>query len=248
MSQRKRSRSLSATGSAPRCAGAESGERPPAGTGGRAPAMTPCASGTGLSDPQDLTRLLRAWSDGERRALEELMPLVYDELRRLARSQMRRERPSHTWQPTALVHEAFLRLGDHPAVRWQDRRHFFAVVARTMRRLLVDHARRRDADKRGGGIPALCVETVAAPMASWDEDLIALDHSLTDLYSMDPLKGWIVELRYFGGYSVDETAEMVGVSRATVIRQWRVARAWLYRSLRGEAPPADGSTERDRGP
>lgn len=189
-------------------------------------------------DTRQLTHLLHAWNDGDRHALEELMSLVYDELRQLAGAQMRLER-HRTWQPTALVHEAFLRLSDGPRVQWQSRRHFFAVAARVMRRLLVDRARRRNAAKRGGGAP-LPLPEGPLPGAVRDEELLALDEALAALHRLDPEKGWIVELRFFGGYSLDETAEVLGCSRATVVRQWRVARAWLYRALHGAEPEPDG--------
>lgn len=194
----------------------------------------PVAPPLGNEDREQLTALLQAWGGGDRQALESLVPLVYGELKILAGAQLRNERADHTLQATALVHEAFLRLAEHPCVRWQNRRHFFAVAARTMRRLLVDHARRRGAEKRGGGARALRLEADVTPAVDRDEDLVLLDLSLAELYSLDPLKAWIVELRYFGGFSVDETADIVGRSRATVVRQWRVARAWLYRSIYGD--------------
>lgn len=188
-------------------------------------------------EPGELTDLLRAWNDGDRRALEELVSLVYGELKQIASAQLRRERRHHTLQATEMVHEAFLRLARHPVVRWQDRRHFFAAAARTMRRLLVDHARRRNAEKRGGSAPEVGLDEVVEPSLEWSEDLVAFDLALAELYSFDPIKGWIAELRVFGGFSVEGTAEVVGCSRATVVRQWRVARAWLYQALRGGAAP-----------
>jgi RNA polymerase sigma factor (TIGR02999 family) len=191
-------------------------------------------------DTRQLTELLHAWSGGDRQALEELVSLVYGELRQLAGSQMRGER-HQTLQPTALVHEAFLRLSHHPGVEWHDRRHFFAVAARIMRRLLVDRARQRSAAKRGGAAPLALSEAMLAsvPETARDGELVALDRALSELQRLDPAKAWIVELRFFGGYSLEETADIVGTSRPTVIRQFRLARAWLYRELRPDSPSLD---------
>ena len=171
------------------------------------------------STPREVTRLLVDWGNGDGEALERLMPLVYDELRRLARHYMRRERPGHTIEPTALVNEAYLRLVEQTNIAWQNRAHFFGVAAGVMRRVLCDHARARLADKRGGG--ALRVSLVEAEARS--------DEQTADLLAeIDPQKMKIVELRFFGGLSVEETAAVLGVSAPTVKRQWRMAKAWLY--------------------
>lgn len=197
-------------------------------------------------DTRQLTELLHAWSGGDPQALEELISLVYGELRQLAGSQMRGER-HQTLQPTALVHEAFLRLSHHGEVQWHDRRHFFAVAARIMRRLLVDRARQRHAAKRGGAAPLALSEAMLTvlPSLGRDGDLVALDQALGELQRLDPLKAWIVELRFFGGYSLDETANIVGASRPTVVRQFRLARAWLYRELRPDSPSCDDLDDDD---
>jgi RNA polymerase sigma factor (TIGR02999 family) len=158
-------------------------------------------------------------------------------LRQIAGAQMRRER-AQTWQPTVLVHEVYLRLAQNRSVDWNDRRHFFAVAARTMRRLLVDRARRRGAQKRGGGAPVTLSDAMVGSEVR-DDETLAVDQALEQLYRFDSLKGWIVELRFFGGYSLEETAEVVGVSRASVVRQWRVARAWLFRALDPGATDGD---------
>jgi RNA polymerase sigma factor (TIGR02999 family) len=183
----------------------------------------------------DLTRLLHEWSDGREDALELLLPEVYGELRRLASSYFRRERADHTLQPTALVHEAFLKLIDQRAVRWQSRAHFFGIAAQAMRRILVDHARAHAAGKRGDGVRPLALEDVdaRAPAGLPDIDLLALDLALTRLAEHDPQQSRVVELRYFGGLTIDETAEVLHISSATVGREWTVAKAWLYAELHG---------------
>ncbi|HEX6203002.1 MAG TPA: ECF-type sigma factor [Thermoanaerobaculia bacterium] len=155
---------------------------------------------------------------------------------RYAEPAARPQGEDEAWRLT--THEEFLRLAGHPVVRWQNRRHFYAAAARAMRRLLVDRARRRKAGKRGGGAVAVSLEAVAEPTARLDEDVVGLDESLRRLAALDPLKAWIVELRFFGGFSIDDTAEIVGLSRASVVRQWRIARAWLYRSLSRDPPGA----------
>ena len=180
------------------------------------------------SSPQDVTRLLIQLTDGNRTVLDELLPLVYSELRSLAANYLRRERSSHTLQPTALVHEAYLRLVDQNQVRWQNRAHFFGVAAQMMRRILVDHARGHNAEKRGGEIPKLSLDENVDVTDERATDLIALDDALTALAALDEQKSRIVELRFFGGLSVEETAEVLGVSAPTVKRQWRMAKAWLY--------------------
>ena len=179
-----------------------------------------------------VTALLRAWRSGDQGAGDDLLPLVYGELRRRAARCLERERPDHTLQPTALVHEAYLRLVDQAQAGWQDRAHFFAIAARLMRQILVDHARRRHSAKRGGRAQPLAIE-LAGDLAAAGEppDLIALDDALTALAAFDPDGARLIELRFFGGLSLDETAEALGVSRPTVVRRWRAVRAWLYGEL-----------------
>jgi len=186
--------------------------------------------------PHEVTRLLQQWRDGDQSALDRLMPLVYDELRRRAKQYMRRERSDHTLQPTALVHEAYLRLVELEGIQWQDRAHFFAIAARLMRRILVDYARRHDAARRGGHECKVSLEEAATLSDGQVADLVALDDALTSLAANDPTKSRIVELRLFGGLSVHEMAEVLSVSPATVRREWRMAKAWLYREIsrRGE--------------
>jgi RNA polymerase sigma factor (TIGR02999 family) len=173
------------------------------------------------------TELLVAWSAGDRSALEQLMPAVYGELRRLARWQLARER-GQTLQPTALVHEAYLKLIDQRSVNWQNRAHFFAIVARLMRRIVMKRARRRRAAKRGGGAVDVGLDDTAILSDERAADLIALDDALTTLAAMDPRPSEIVQLRFFGGLSVEETGEVLGISAGTVKREWRTARAWLH--------------------
>ena len=180
-------------------------------------------------EPTDVTMLLNAWGDGKQDALDELMPLVYQELRKLARSYLRAERPEHTLQPTALVNEAYLRLVDQKNVRWQNRRHFFGIAAQLMRRILVDHARKRQSEKRGGGQTLILFEDAKGVPAK-ARDLVALDDALNDFATIDPRSAKIVELRQFGGLSIDETAEVLEISPATVKRDWTVAKAWLRRA------------------
>jgi RNA polymerase sigma factor (TIGR02999 family) len=180
---------------------------------------------------KDVTQLLAKWSGGDQAALAELMPLVYDELRRQARRYLGGERSGHTLQPTALVHEAFVRLVGQRDVHWQNRAHFFGVASQAMRRILVDHARARAAAKRGGGAPALAVPdpTPAQP----DLDVVAIDEALTRLAGIDETQSRIVELRYFGGLTVEETAAVLHLSPATVKREWSMAKAWLYNAIHG---------------
>ena len=178
---------------------------------------------------RDITGLLKDWSGGDREALERLMPVVYGELRRLAASYLRSERPDHTLQPTALVHEAYMRLSDQRSVEWANRSHFFHIAARIMRRILVDHARRRRAAKRDAA--SFRVTLADAEAADRAPELIALDTALSGLEKLDPQQARIVELRFFGGLTVEETAEATGVSTATVKREWRTARAWLQREI-----------------
>jgi len=184
-----------------------------------------------MPSPRNVTQLLADWSNGDRVALDQLMPLIYDELRRLARYHLRRERPDHTLEATALVHEAYLRLVDQKQVRWQNRAHFLGIAAELMRRLLIDHARRHHTEKRGGGEPKLSLDEAAGLPEPRDVNLVALDEALTSLAALDPQQSRIVELRFFGGLTVEETAEVLGVSVDTVAYQWRLAKAWFLREL-----------------
>lgn len=184
-------------------------------------------------EPTSFTGLLLAWGDGDEHALDQMVPFVYEELRRLAASYLRRERANHTLQSTALVHEAYMRLVDQRQVKWQNRAHFFGIAAQVIRRILVDHARGHQAQKRGAGAFRLSLEDapdVAAPAK--DLDLTALDDALTRLGEMDPQQAKIVELRFFGGLSIEETATALKISPATVKRDWAVAKAWLFRELK----------------
>jgi RNA polymerase sigma factor (TIGR02999 family) len=186
-----------------------------------------------MATPQnnEVTQLLLQWSDGNKAALNELMPLVYRELRRLAERYMRRERPGHSLQASALVNEAYLRLVDYRKMRWQNRAHFFAVAAQAMRRILVDHARSRQYAKRGGGAQRIPLEEVGFLTERQATELVALDDALTALEAFDPRKCRIVELRHIAGLSIGESAEILGVSTATVERDWRSAKAWLRRAI-----------------
>jgi RNA polymerase sigma factor (TIGR02999 family) len=185
------------------------------------------------SPAHEVTRLLVAWGGGDQTALDRLMPLVHEELRRLARLYMSRERPGHTLQATALVNEAYLRLIDQENMRWENRAHFFGIAARLMRQILVEHVRGRQAAKRGGGQYRLSLSKVDRAASRPDVDLLALDEALGRLEAVDPQKSRVVELRYFGGLGIEETAEVVGVSPATVKRDWSMARAWLRCELGG---------------
>jgi RNA polymerase sigma factor (TIGR02999 family) len=180
----------------------------------------------------EVTRLLLAWNQGDQSAIERLMPLVYDELRRLAERHFRRERVGHTLQPTAVVHEAYFRLVDQTRVTWKNRGHFFAVASQAMRRILVDYARARAADKRGGGEKRVTLAAVEAALEpSGELDLLALDEALTRLKGLDGAQAQIVELRFFGGLSIEETAEALETSPSSIKREFRSAKAWLYREL-----------------
>jgi len=178
----------------------------------------------------EVSVLLRAWSDGDRGALDRLTPIVYDELHRLARSYMRRERSGHSLQTSALVNEAYMRLVDCRSMKWQNRGHFFAVSAQLMRRILVDHARRHNL-KRGGGARHISLDETAEVAGDRAADFVALDGALDALARLDPRKVQVVEMRFFGGLSVEETAEVLKVSPVTVMRDWSTAKAWLYREL-----------------
>jgi RNA polymerase sigma-70 factor, ECF subfamily len=184
----------------------------------------------------DVSTILRAWSDGDQSAFERLTPIVHDELHRLARRYMRQERPGHTLQTSALVNEAYMRLVDYKRMEWQNRAHFFAVSAQVMRRILVDHARRRNL-KRGGGLRHVSLDDALVVTHEGSTDLVQLDDALNALSRFDPRKVQVVELRYFGGLSVDETAAVLKISPATVMRDWSSAKAWLYRELT-DAPAA----------
>lgn len=190
--------------------------------------------GDASSSPRAVTELLRAWGSGDKSALEELTPLVYDELHRIARYHMSREDEGHTLQTTALINEVYLRLVDFGSVRWQDRAHFFAVSAQLMRRILVDFARSRGREKRGAGAVHLSLEEAPALGKQRDRELVALDEALKSLASIDERKSKVVELRFFGGLSVEETAEVLSVSAHTVLRDWKFAKVWLLRELRGD--------------
>jgi RNA polymerase sigma factor (TIGR02999 family) len=193
----------------------------------------------------DISTLLRAWSDGDRSALEKLTPIVYDELHRLAGRYMRRERPGHSLQTTALVHEAYMRLVDYKRMQWQDRAHFFAVSAQLMRRILVERARRRNL-KRGGGAPHVSLEEAAVVGGNRAGDLVALDDAMNALALLDPRKVQVVEMRFFGGLTLEETAEVLKVSAITVRRDLRTAKAWLYRELNGVTDDGFRSLETSR--
>jgi RNA polymerase sigma factor (TIGR02999 family) len=190
------------------------------------------------TSPQAVTQLLVDWGNGDRQALEKLTPLVYQELKRLATRHLRRERREHTLQSTALVHEAWLRLIDQNHVHWQNRAQFFGIAAEMIRRILIDHARNRQAAKRGDGAIKLSLDEALGAPDRRDFDLVALDDALKDLAKLDPKQGQLVELRFFAGLSIEESAEVLGVSPATVKREWAVAKAWLYRELsaRGHRP------------
>ena len=190
------------------------------------------ASQPGEPAAEDVSTLLRAWSDGDQSALERLTPVVYDELHRLARRYMKGERSGHSLQTTALVNEAYMRLVDYERMQWQNRAHFFAVSAQLMRRILVEHARRHNL-KRGGGVRHVSLDEAAMVDGDPDADLVALDDAMNGLARIDPRKVQVVEMRFFGGLSVEETAEVLKVSPVTVKRDWRAARAWLYRELTG---------------
>jgi len=180
----------------------------------------------------NVTQLLIDWNNGRNGALQDLLPLVYAELRRIAAQRLRRERPDHTLQPTALVHEAYLRLIDQRRVHWQNRAHFYGVAAQVMRRILVDQARARNAEKRGAGWDRVTLIGDKTPNGeSRDIDVLALDRALERLAALDAQQERIVELRYFGGLTLDETAEVIGISTATVKREWAIARAWLRAEL-----------------
>ena len=193
------------------------------------PSRTPSPNGSRAH----VTELLLEWGGGDRAALDELVPIIHEELRRLARHQMRGERDNHTLQTTALVNEAFLRLVDLRRIQWQDRAHFLALSARLMRRILVDHARSRSYQKRGAGVANVTLDESLIASPERGIDLVALDDALEDLARVDARKSQVVELRFFGGLSVEETAEALKVSPETVTRDWRLAKDWLLREISG---------------
>jgi RNA polymerase sigma-70 factor (ECF subfamily) len=183
----------------------------------------------------EITQLLAEWSGGNQSALDELYPLVYDELHRLARRYMNRERKGHTLQTTALINEAYVRLVDQKNVHWANRSHFFAISAQIMRRILIDHARRHAYAKRGGGAQQVSLEEAATVARDQGKELLRLDEAIKSLSEMDPRRGQVVELRYFGGLNNEEIAGVLNVSENTVTRDWNMARAWLYQQLTGSA-------------
>ena len=183
------------------------------------------------SGPPTITQLLMQWSNGDQQALEQLTPLVYDELRQMARTYLRRERPDHTLQATALVHEAYLRLIDQHSVSWQNRAHFFGIASQMMRRILVNHALARATAKRGGNVEKLSLDEATGFAGQRELDLISLDEALKELELLDSRQTRIVEIRFFGGLSMTETAEVLKLSPATVKREWSTARLWLRRKM-----------------
>jgi len=193
----------------------------------------------------EISTLLRAWSDGDQNALDRLTPIVFDELHRLARRYMKGERPGHSLQATALVNEAYMRLVDYERMQWQNRAHFFAVSAQLMRRILVDHARRHNL-KRGGGVHHVALDEAAMVGDQGCPDLVALDDAMNTLARLDPRKVQVVEMRFFGGLSVEETAEVLKVSPVTVMRDWSTAKAWLHRELAGGTTDGFQSMETSR--
>lgn len=181
--------------------------------------------------PQEITQLLLSWSHGDQAALEQLIPLVYPELKRLARRYMVRENPGHTLQTSALINEAYLRLVDRQGVEWHDRTHFFAIAAQIMRHILVDHARKYRYDKRGGGAKHVALDEGAIVREERAGELVALDDALSRLAAIDARKSQIVELRFFGGLTVEETADVLKLAPITIMREWRAAKAWLQREI-----------------
>ena len=183
------------------------------------------------SSPEELTLLFQSWEEGNREALNRLIPLVYQELHRLASRCMSREEPGHTLQTSALIHEAYLKLVDQRQVHWQNRAHFMAIAARLMRRILVDHAREKHRQKRGGGARPLSLENCELPHATASSEMVALNAALTSLEKIDPRKCRVVELRFFAGLTAEETAEVLKVSVNTILRDWNMAKAWLFREI-----------------
>jgi RNA polymerase sigma factor (TIGR02999 family) len=190
-------------------------------------------------NPQNITELLVGYGRGDKEALDQLMPLVYDELHRQAARYLRREQAGHTLQTTALIHEAYVRLVDQRNVQWQNRAHFFGIAAQMMRRILVDHARAKKRVKRGGSEVRVTLGDATVVAKDQDLDIVALDEALERLAQLDEQQSRVVELRFFSGLTVEETAEVMGISKATVKRDWSVAKAWLHRELRGNADKND---------
>jgi RNA polymerase sigma-70 factor, ECF subfamily len=205
----------------------------------------PVRKETQAADYAQVSRLLRAWGNGDRAALDRLTPIVYEELRRLARRYMRGERPGHSLQTTALVNEAYMRLVGYKGMQWQNRAHFFAVSAQLMRRILVEHARRHNL-KRGGGVQHVSLDETAIVGGDRAADLVALDEAMDALARLDARKAQVVEMRFFGGLSVEETAEVLKVSSVTVMRDWSTAKAWLYLELTGGKNDGPRSMETSR--
>lgn len=191
------------------------------------------------AETHEITQLLKSWTAGDPRALEKLTPLVYAQLHRVAQRYMAGERTGHTLQTTALVNEVYLRLVDCTAMNWQDRAHFFAVSAQLMRRILIDFARSRSYQKRGQGAVHISLDDAPTVSAEPDTNLLALDYALQALAEVDERKSKVVELKFFGGLSIEEAAEVLGVSEETVVRDWRLAKVWLLREMTGEAARAD---------
>src|SRR5262245_42935358 len=187
-----------------------------------------------VPSPNEVTRLLLQWSGGDRAALDKLMPLVYEELRRLAHHYMAGERPGHTLQTTAIVHEAYLQLIDQRNVQWQNRAHFFGIAAHLMRRILANYARSRGYAKRGGGAHKVSLDKAMTVSEERAADMVALDDALTAVVEIDPRKSQMIEMRFFGGLSIEETAEVMGLSPGTVMREWTLAKAWLRREISKE--------------
>ncbi len=185
----------------------------------------------GQNSTNEITKLLHDWQGGDRAALDALVPLIYKELRRLAHCELRKERPDHILQSTALVHEAYFRLVGQTVPQWESRTHFFAIAAQLMRQILVDYARRRRASKRGSGAFMLTLDDAVALPQRKDVDIVAVDEALNTLAEVDPRQSRVVELRFFAGLSLEETSEAMGIATATVQRDWTVARAWLYREI-----------------
>jgi RNA polymerase sigma factor (TIGR02999 family) len=191
-----------------------------------------------MTSPHEITRLLVDWGRGDQQALEKLTPIVYEELRRLAGRYLRQERPGHTLQSTALVHEAYLKLIGQHSIQWQNRAQFFGVAAQMIRRILVDYARTRHAAKRGANAPRLSLDEAIATPGERDLDLVALDDALDGLAQLDPRQSRLVELRFFGGLTMEEAAEVLNMSLATAKRDWTAAKAWLFREIRRHAADA----------
>lgn len=186
------------------------------------------------TNSHEVTQLLISWSDGDKSALDKLMPLIYRSLQKIAHLHLNRERSSHTLQTTALVHEAYMKMIDQNSVHWKNRSHFFAIASQAMRRILIDYARRQIAEKRGGEGEKISLDDIDVASINPDQNLLALDEALNELEKIDPEQTRIIELRYFGGLTVDETAEVLQISPRTVAREWAMARAWLYRNLTDE--------------